>query len=146
MVKKTLYSFIKDYCKGSIDTDICDNTVDMGVCFCYDIGDTEEVDTYDKTLEIIAKNVRVENVDFNASFPITLDIYKFVEKNFEKLVKVFNIGFYGYDTESIKEQDKEEVIIEMVLLFESIISGGAIERFYDEFVEVFENELLRVKK
>ena len=150
MVKKTLYSFIKDYCKGSIDTDICDNTVDMGVCFVYDINEneTEEVDTYDKTLEIIAKNVEVVEVRLNGryDFPIVLNIYKFVEDNFDKFLKVFDSCFYGYDTEDIKEKDKEDIIVKMVLSFNNIVSGNISESFYDEFVEEFDSQQLRVKK
>ena len=137
------YDFVKDLCKGSIDVDITDKTMDMLVNFSFDIEDMEkyiedENYAYWTVMDYLARQFTVDSINFNARI-IVLDIYGFCERNFESLIKLFDQYFYGYskDENILNGLEKEELIEKMTIQFEHIIAGSVSNSFYKSFVNMF---------
>lgn len=136
-MKNNLFEFITTNMGGRIEADVTDKEINMCVCLVYDI--KEKQDDFNKMIEVILKNVEVEEVNLNSDFPITANFYGFVEKNFEKMRKVFDLYWYGYERHKVNDE-KDEMIINMVMYFENIISGNISEEFCKNFLKAFNNE------
>ena len=141
MSKLTLYDFLKNYCEGYINADVSDKEVDMLVCFTYNIKDDTTKNNFNKTLEILSKNIKVEIIKLNSTYPLVLNIYEFVLKEFAKIQRVLNNHYYGFDNSDIEKYDKYEKA-QIVFIFEDIISGNCGEEFYSDFVKEFESNVI----
>ena len=135
MERITLFDLAK-LNKGGLDIDIADNTIDMLVCFSYEVEDENEMDNLDKTLRTIAQKTNVICIDNGL---IVVDMYKFCEKHYTKLLKLFNEYFYNFDNATVKKYGKEEIVANMVQTFPDIISGNVAISFYDLFANSFES-------
>ena len=108
------------------DVDITDKEIDIMVAYSLDpeLGDT---DSYDAFLTTLAKELKVDPMtaeDARKANIITVDLYQWVEDNFDKLDSLLDIS----------ASDKEEEAIRITEMMEGIISGAASDEFYNELM------------
>ena len=108
------------------DVDITDKEIDIMVAYSLDpeLGDT---DSYDAFLTTLAKELKVNPMtveDARKADIITVDLYQWVEDNFDKLDSLLDIS----------ASDKEEEAIRITEMMEGIISGAASDEFYNELM------------
>lgn len=108
------------------DVDITDKEIDIMVAYSLDpeLGDTNSYDTF---LTTLAKELKVDPMtveDARKADIITVDLYQWVEDNFDKLDSLLDIS----------ASDKEEEAIRITEMMEGIISGAASDEFYNELM------------
>lgn len=109
-----------------IDIDIYDTEVDMGVAFCYELGDTS--DSYYKFLDLLSRKVKVIKVD---DYYWICDFSGYFKQFNDELVKLREK--YNWP---IWEFDGDETYYDFVLMLESLISGNATDSSYAQLLEV----------
>lgn len=108
------------------DVDITDKEIDIMVAYSLDpeLGDT---DSYDAFLTTLAKELTVDPMtaeDARKANIITVDLYQWVEDNFDKLDSLLDVS----------ASNKEEEAIRITEMMEGIISGAASDEFYNELM------------
>lgn len=108
------------------DVDITDKEIDIMVAYSLDpeLGDT---DSYDAFLTTLAKELKVNPMtaeDARKADIITVDLYQWVEDNFDKLDSLLDVS----------ASNKEEEAIRITEMMEGIISGAASDEFYNELM------------
>lgn len=133
----TIRETAEEYLGEEIDIDVSDTDIDMAVCLCHTLGDTN--DSMDKFLELLCNNVIVT---------------KFVpktENNLAYMVCDFS-GFYRIYSEKIADWIKEVGLVrcgefaddepeyELTNITPQLISGDASESLYASLLKVFTEE------
>jgi len=122
----TIKDVMEQYFDGEIDQDVCDTEIDVGVAFCYSLGD--ENDSYDKLLKIFAENVVVSSYEPGMSFmPCDFSGYFRIYK--EKLIPWANKYLN-------RDYDDDEVEYDMAEAIEGLIAGFYSETAYAELVKI----------
>lgn len=108
------------------DVDITDEEIDILVAYSLDpeLGDT---DSFDRFLTTLAKELKVNPMtveDARKANIITVDLYQWVENNFDKLDSLLDVS----------ASNKEEEAIRITEMMEAIISGAASDEFYNELM------------
>lgn len=108
------------------DVDITDKEIDIMVAYSLDpeLGDA---DSYDAFLTTLAKELKVDPMtveDARKANIITVDLYQWVEDNFDKLDSLLDVS----------ASNKEEEAIRITEMMEGIISGAASDEFYNELM------------
>lgn len=122
---KTLYDLIKDTGYG---IDCSDTAYDMLVYIDFD---DESNDSFDRFVKKLCKSLHCVSYDDNSA---TVDLYKWVESNFNVLDSIF-------DTSAIDKEEEIEILVTEVL--PSVVSGNATDYVYEELLNKckFEDKL-----
>ena len=113
---KTLYDLIKDTGYG---IDCSDTAYDMLVYIDFD---DESDDSFDRFVKKLCKSLHCVSYDDNSA---TVDLYKWVESNFNVLDSIF-------DTSAIDKEEEIEILVTEVL--PSVVSGNATDYVYEELL------------
>lgn len=111
---------------SEVDVDVYDTEVDMGVAFCYDIGDTS--DSYFKFLDLLSRKVKVVKVQ---DYSWVCDFSGYFKQFNDDLIKLREE--YGWP---VYEFEEEETYYDFVLMLESLISGNATDSSYAQLLSV----------
>lgn len=129
----TIRETAEEYFGEEIDIDVSDTDIDMAVCLCHTLGDTN--DSMDKFLELLCNNVIVtkfdpENGHMVCDFSGFYRIYSEKIADWIKEVGLVRCGDFADD----------EPEYELTNITPQLISGNASESLYASLLKVFTEE------
>lgn len=123
----TLYELAKLHQNGCLDMDVTDKEIDMAVCIIVDTNE-EPKDDYDRFIDVLARNVKVEWWRENM---ICCDFSGLYRKHRKEFADAFDENCGGY-----WEFDKDEMEYNMALWTESFVAGCSGMGTYKDLVEI----------
>lgn len=122
----TMAEVAEKLCDNEIDVDVYDTEVDMGVAFCYEIGDTS--DSYFKFLDLLSRKVKVVTI---RDYSWVCDFSGYFKQFNDELIKLREE--YGWP---VYEFEDDETYYDFVLMLEALISGNATDSSYAQLLTV----------
>ena len=122
----TMAEVAEKLCDNEIDVDVYDTEIDMGVAFCYEIGDTS--DAYFKFLDILSRKVKVVKIQDYSWICDFSGYFKQFNDELSKLREEYNWPVYEFED--------DETYYDFVLMLEALISGNATDSAYTQLLSV----------